>query len=90
MNAPGDPWHYARAELAQKYLTVFELGLTSAKGLFAAPDGEVRVLEKGSRCFLANAGVDWCSTPKPSSSDRKCGSPSLSGLRTRYPRRAVA
>lgn len=35
MNAPGDPWHYARAELAQNYLTVFELGLTSAKGLFA-------------------------------------------------------
>lgn len=30
MNAPGDPWHFARAELARKYLKVFELGLMAA------------------------------------------------------------
>jgi hypothetical protein len=28
-------WHYARPELAKKYLDLFELGLTSARGLFA-------------------------------------------------------
>lgn len=28
-------WHYARPLLAKKYLTLFELGLTSARGLFA-------------------------------------------------------
>ena len=30
-----DPWHFARPELAQAYLKSFELGLTSARGLFA-------------------------------------------------------
>ncbi len=30
-----DPWHYARPELAQAYLSGFDLGLTSARGLFA-------------------------------------------------------
>ena len=30
-----DPWHYARPELAQRYLHMFALGLTSARGLFA-------------------------------------------------------
>ena len=30
-----DPWHYARPELAQKYLQVFGIRLTSARGLFA-------------------------------------------------------
>ncbi len=28
-------WHYSRPELAKKYLALFELGLTSARGLFA-------------------------------------------------------
>jgi hypothetical protein len=30
-----DPWHFLRTELAQAYLHSFELGLTSARGLFA-------------------------------------------------------
>jgi len=30
-----DPWHYPRPELAQKYLQVFDIGLVSARGLFA-------------------------------------------------------
>lgn len=30
-----DPWHYPRLELAQKYLQSFDIGLTSARGLFA-------------------------------------------------------
>lgn len=33
--ATSDPWHYARPELAQRYLHMFALGLTSARGLFA-------------------------------------------------------
>jgi hypothetical protein len=33
--APVDPWHYPRPELAAKYLEVFDLGLTSARALFA-------------------------------------------------------
>ena len=30
-----DPWHYPRPELAQKYLQTFDIGLTTARGLFA-------------------------------------------------------
>lgn len=30
-----DRWHYARPALARKYITAFELGLVSARGLFA-------------------------------------------------------
>lgn len=30
-----DPWHFARPELAQAYLSAFDIGLTSARGLFA-------------------------------------------------------
>jgi hypothetical protein len=30
-----DPWHFSRPELAQAYLQGFDLGLTSARGLFA-------------------------------------------------------
>jgi hypothetical protein len=30
-----DPWHFPRPDLAQAYLGSFELGLTSARGLFA-------------------------------------------------------
>jgi hypothetical protein len=30
-----DPWHFARPELAQSYLSGFDLGLTAARGLFA-------------------------------------------------------
>jgi len=35
MTAPSDPWHYARPKLAQSYLQVFDIGLMSARGLFA-------------------------------------------------------
>ena len=30
-----DPWHFARPELAQKYLQTFRVGLISAQALFA-------------------------------------------------------
>jgi len=30
-----DPWHFARPELAQKYLQTFRIGLISAQALFA-------------------------------------------------------
>ncbi|MEO6320183.1 MAG: hypothetical protein ABIR56_05940 [Polaromonas sp.] len=30
-----DPWHFARPDLAQAYLQGFDIGLTSARGLFA-------------------------------------------------------
>lgn len=30
-----DPWHYPRPELATTYLQVFDLGLMSARALFA-------------------------------------------------------
>jgi hypothetical protein len=32
---PADPWHYSRPELAAKYLQIFDVGLTSARALFA-------------------------------------------------------
>lgn len=32
---PADPWHYPRPELAGKYLQTFDIGLTTARGLFA-------------------------------------------------------
>jgi len=32
---PADPWHYPRPELAAKYLQMFDVGLTSARALFA-------------------------------------------------------
>lgn len=35
MSDPTDPWHFARPELAQAYLQGFDLGLISARGLFA-------------------------------------------------------
>lgn len=35
MSTLQDPWHFARPELAQAYLDAFELGLSSARGLFA-------------------------------------------------------
>ncbi len=35
MSEPTDPWHFARPDLAQAYLQGFDLGLTSARGLFA-------------------------------------------------------
>ena len=35
MSAFTDPWHFARPELAQAYLQGFDIGLTSARGLFA-------------------------------------------------------
>ena len=35
MSALTDPWHFPRPELAQAYLKGFDLGLTSARGLFA-------------------------------------------------------
>ena len=42
-----DPWHYPRAQLAQRYLDMFALGLTSARGLFAKRRfGKSEFLEK--------------------------------------------
>lgn len=35
MSTPADPWHFARPELAGRYLQAFNLGLVSARGLFA-------------------------------------------------------
>ncbi|MDO9198931.1 hypothetical protein [Rhodoferax sp.] len=35
MSEPTDPWHFPRPDLAQAYLQGFDLGLTSARGLFA-------------------------------------------------------
>jgi hypothetical protein len=35
MSELADPWHFSRPELAQAYLQGFDLGLTSARGLFA-------------------------------------------------------
>ncbi len=35
MSIPTDPWHFPRPDLAQAYLQGFDLGLTSARGLFA-------------------------------------------------------
>jgi hypothetical protein len=35
MTSAQDPWHFARPELAQAYLQGFDLGLSSARGLFA-------------------------------------------------------
>ncbi|OGB33694.1 MAG: hypothetical protein A3F78_03635 [Burkholderiales bacterium RIFCSPLOWO2_12_FULL_61_40] len=35
MSALTDPWHFPRPDLAQAYLQGFDLGLTSARGLFA-------------------------------------------------------
>jgi hypothetical protein len=32
---PADPWHCPRPELAAKYLQIFDVGLTSARALFA-------------------------------------------------------
>ncbi|MDB6089005.1 MAG: hypothetical protein JWN85_1789 [Gammaproteobacteria bacterium] len=32
---PADPWHYPRPTLARKYLQFFDVGLTSARALFA-------------------------------------------------------
>lgn len=32
---PADPWHYPRPQLAAQYLRVFDIGLTSARALFA-------------------------------------------------------
>ena len=34
-STPADPWHYPRPELAARYLQVFDIGLTSARALFA-------------------------------------------------------
>jgi hypothetical protein len=35
MSEPTDPWHFPRPDLARAYLQSFDLGLTSARGLFA-------------------------------------------------------
>ena len=35
MSEPIDPWHFPRPDLAKAYLQGFDLGLTSARGLFA-------------------------------------------------------
>src|SRR5574337_128173 len=36
MTTPTDPWHFARPELASRYLSAFDLGLVVARGLFAS------------------------------------------------------
>lgn len=69
-----DPWHFARPELAKQYLHVFDLGLTSARGLFAPRRmGKSEFLEKdllpaaaaaGYRCAYLNLW-DARSTPGP-------------------------
>jgi hypothetical protein len=35
MSLPVDPWHFPRPDLARNYLQAFDLGLVSARGLFA-------------------------------------------------------
>ena len=35
MAIPIDPWHYARPQLVRAYLAAFDLGLTTARGVFA-------------------------------------------------------
>ena len=35
MAIPAYPWHYPRPELAGRYMQSFELGLNSARGIFA-------------------------------------------------------
>ncbi|VTU45600.1 hypothetical protein [Variovorax sp. PBL-E5] len=35
MSTPADLWHFARPDLASRYLQAFDLGLVSARGLFA-------------------------------------------------------
>ena len=35
MIAITDPWHFSRPELAERYLRIFDVGLTSARALFA-------------------------------------------------------
>ena len=35
LKTPPDPWHFPRPGLAAKYLQVFDIGLTSARVLFA-------------------------------------------------------
>lgn len=45
--ALADPWHYPRPELASEYLSDFEIGLTSARALFAKRRmGKSEFLEK--------------------------------------------
>lgn len=53
--ASGDPWHYARPKLAAQYLHMFEIGLISARGLFAPRRmGKTQFLEKD----LVPAAID--------------------------------
>lgn len=55
--APGDPWHYARPQLAQQYLQTFEVGLISARGLFAPRRmGKTEFLEQDLMPAAIDAG----------------------------------
>ncbi len=50
-------WHFARPELAKKYLDMFKLGLTSARGLFARRRmGKTEFLKKDFIPVASEAG----------------------------------
>lgn len=54
---PADPWHYPRPQLAAKYLQVFDVGLTSARALFAKRRmGKSEFLEQDLIPAARNAG----------------------------------
>jgi SnoaL-like domain len=47
------PWHFARPELAQKYLQTFEMGLISAQALFAPSElGQSLIDLKGTAALV--------------------------------------
>jgi hypothetical protein len=57
MLEPTDPWHYPRPALAQAYISGFELGLTSARGLFARRRmGKTEFLKHDLQPAAAHAG----------------------------------
>jgi hypothetical protein len=50
-------WHYPRADLAQKYLKTFDIGLSSARGLFARRRmGKTEFLRKDLEPLAATSG----------------------------------
>lgn len=56
-NALSDPWHYPRLALAQKYLAIFDIGLESARGIFAKRRmGKTEFLNKDLIPAAENAG----------------------------------
>jgi hypothetical protein len=72
MGTPADPWHFARPELAQAYLAGLDLGLTSARGLFARRRmGKTEFLKHDLLPAAARAGYQagyvnlWDATGQP-------------------------